>query len=89
MPKEGAGLTTIDALDDEAPRQYSPDEKCEHCKRPLSRYNPYTVCGPCRVRVVGRLALGETRPGRGRGWESFKRRAPVRRGPMLAETPLD
>jgi hypothetical protein len=37
--------------------QYTPGEPCVQCRRPLSRYNPYAVCGPCRVKLMPTLSL--------------------------------
>lgn len=56
------------------PIQYGPVGKCA-CGAELSRYNPYSVCGPCRRRrVVG----GEI--------VCFHRdRRPIGRGPLLEE----
>lgn len=48
---------------------------CVNCKAKLSRYNPHTMCGPCRRSLV--LAGLVTH---------FARRKSVGRGPLLPET---
>lgn len=37
---------------DPAPNQYPVGVPCASCNRPLSRYNGYTICGPCRYRIA-------------------------------------
>lgn len=75
-----------------APNQYAVDGRCVECMRPLSRYNPYVVCGPCRVRLASGVADAVTVAENDDdakiifAWERFPRREPVRRGPLLAET---
>jgi hypothetical protein len=73
----------------DAPNQYGPG-RCTECQRPLSRYNPYVVCGPCRVRladnIAREIAVAEYMEDRGFAWELFPKREPVWRGPLLPET---
>lgn len=38
-----------------AARQFNPSDRCAECRRPLSRYNPFTVCGPCRIALTPTL----------------------------------
>lgn len=76
-----------------APHQYAVGRKCSECPTILSRYNPYTICGACRVRIVAqgpREWDGDlTDPGvEPFPWEG-QEREPVRRGPLLDETALD
>lgn len=83
-------------LSDLPPNQYTVGDRCEvdlgGCGRPLSRYNPYVVCGPCRVKlastavdVVEDMDAEEPRP-IVFAWERLPKRDVVRRGPLLAET---
>lgn len=82
---------------DEAPAQYRVGELCKECRLPLSRYNPYIVCGPCRVRICTNIVddyeeddpRGDDGPGydwrapTSYVWERFPRRVEVRRGSLL------
>ena len=60
------------------PPQFADGELCSECNRPLSIYDPYRTCGPCRCRISSRWA-----PVR------FLFRPVVRRGPLLPETIRD
>lgn len=72
---------------DSAPYQY-PAQRCDSCNRPLSRYNGYTTCGPCRYRIATNIVddyyeLAEEQPDSWRDTEPiyhrdrFKRRLPI------------
>lgn len=81
-------------LPEAAPNQYPPG-RCRAdlggCGRPLSTYNPYEVCGPCRVRAASNVdeAASEAEDAEAAAggtlfaWERFPRRTPLRRGPLL------
>ena len=63
------------------------------CGRLLSRYNPYVVCGPCRVRLandvadeVGAAEIAEDAAPIVFAWERFPRRHVVRYGALLPDT---
>lgn len=79
----------------EAPNQYRVGEQCSECRKPLSRYNPYRVCGPCRVKasaaiaakdVEAEMAEAERTGSHSFAWERFPKRTAVRRGPLMMET---
>jgi hypothetical protein len=61
-------------------RQYGrTTDSCALCGTALSRYNPHTVCGPCRLRVVETLPGQATLNPAGEvelesTWEEFERR---------------
>lgn len=88
------GLLHIDDLPGEAPPQYPLGQPCNECGRPLSRYNPYVTCGPCRMRLSCRIAteIAEDDAGDSHGddksfvWDRFPKRKAVRRGPLLPDT---
>lgn len=71
------GLTT------ETPLQYAVGQPCDECGNPLSRYNPYTVCGPCRRKLVldTSAEMAQTSHEAYAPWERHLR-VPVRRGPL-------
>lgn len=74
-----------------APNQYGVGRRCMACPTVLSRYNRYTVCGPCRVRMslmipVNEVAFAKDVEDCGFVWERFPKREPVRRGPLLTDT---
>lgn len=75
MTSQAAAEKRYSELEVEAPEQFAVGERCDvaasGCGRPLSRYNPYTVCGPCRMRLGAWLVT-----------DSFPRRVPVRRGAL-------
>jgi hypothetical protein len=60
------------------------------CGRPLSTYNPYVVCGPCRVRLASTVDddsdNAELIEREGQVWERFPKRGVARRGALLPET---
>ncbi len=64
-------------------KQFRADEKCSECGLKLSRYNQFTVCGPCRVRLLPEKLVEALKPGAEEeleaGLEQFPRRRPVRR----------
>jgi hypothetical protein len=75
-------------LPEEAPNQYSTGDRCIECARPLSRYNPYVVCGPCRMRIAADVVddyVEDDAPELQYGylWERFAKRTPLRRGSLL------
>ena len=75
MPQEWAGLTAPDPV--RRPPQYGIDGRCTQCCRPLSRYNPYVVCGPCRVRMAALIPAeiaSREEPDGTFVWERFPRR---------------
>jgi hypothetical protein len=85
-------------LPHDAPPQHGPGQ-CRldlgGCGRPLSTYNPYVVCGPCRVRLAAEIAREEAAEAEAAeeavgvkefAWERFPKRHVVRRGALLAET---
>lgn len=63
-------------------RQFAANQPCTQCGKPLSRYNPYEVCGPCRVKLAPTLGLQpEGQAGdelEGLAWERFKRRPQIK-----------
>jgi len=67
------------------PPQYEVGARCTECMCPLSRYNPYVVCGPCRMKLANMLADDDESE---YSWEKFERRPAVRRGPLLDTTLL-
>lgn len=80
---------------DEAPRQY-PEGRCTACKRPLSMYNQYEVCGPCRVTISTNIThdYAEDAPEKPDHWrdyepryelERFKKRKPIPRQIWIAD----
>lgn len=77
----------------ELPLQYSTGDRCTECALPLSMYNPYQVCGPCRHRISTHTPpelleeeAADNAEGRSFLWERFPRRRALRRGPLLPET---
>jgi predicted amidophosphoribosyltransferase len=73
------------------PLQYG-EGTCTECQRPLSIYNRFVVCGPCRYRLSYTIAQeveDENDPTGGERtfvWETFGERKPVRRGQLYADT---
>lgn len=64
-------------------RHYGPAGRCAECAAVLSIYNPYTVCGPCRLklaeeRVAERVDEAETEELLGNIWHAHPRREQVR-----------
>lgn len=45
----------MEAPADQRPAQYGTVGRCIECMAFLSRYNPYQVCGPCRVRLAAAI----------------------------------
>jgi hypothetical protein len=102
-PGQVMGLTRIDAVPENAPQQYALNDRCRECGGPLSRYNPYVVCGACRVRISARIAPGAIDAAECEchtvactcgyddrfPWERFPKRKPVRRGALLPDTYYD
>lgn len=84
---------TFSEVPEDAPNQYGEADVCNPCGRPLSRYNPYVTCGPCRVRIAQDIvddfdeddAL-ERYPVVSYIWERFAKRQPIKRGPLMLET---
>jgi uncharacterized Zn finger protein (UPF0148 family) len=81
---------------DPSPYQYPPGVPCDKCGRPLSRYNGYTTCGPCRYRIATDIVddYYEDEPEKPDSWrdrepifslERFKRRKPIPRDETLTE----
>lgn len=72
-------------LVDERVEQYGTTGRCVKCGNPLSRYNPYTVCGPCRVRIAEQeaIALQSISEEQSHDWERFERREPVQEPPII------
>lgn len=66
------------------PLQYGTGVRCggEGCGTVLSRYNPHTVCGACRAKMIRAAAFDEEGSELGFGW-----RRPVGRGALLDSTP--
>jgi len=94
------GMRNRPAEREGAPCQYSTLDRCTDCQGLLSRYNPYTICGPCRFKLAGRIAAEMDGvpdcvchgvichcgyDGR-LPWEKLPKRKAVSRGPLLAET---
>lgn len=74
------------------PAQHMPGQLCTNgCGTKLSIYNPYTVCGPCRVRLAEAMSDAELKAAEEAEraadglmvWERYPRREVVRRGPLL------
>lgn len=70
-----------------APLQYPLGDVCT-CGARLSRYNPYVVCGPCRVRIASDITDDfveddDTAAHTPYVWERFDKRRAVRRGSLL------
>lgn len=76
---------------EDGPLQYTVGQPCAECQYPLSRYNPYVVCGPCRMRLAEAMAgmpeddynthsVTFVFP-----WERFAKRKPVRQGSLLEQ----
>ena len=76
-----------------SPPQYAVGERCQECKKPLSRYNPCRVCSPCQGRlwaekareIVEAAGTDDVAVGP-MPWEVEPMRPVVRRGALMPDT---